>query len=42
MKLLLDIYKACPQEKRDKAMIMAAEKKARQELDDVKAQLKKV
>ena len=42
MKLLLDIYKACPQEKRDKAQIMAAEKKARQELDDVKSQLKKV
>ena len=42
MKLLLDIYKACPQEKRDKAQIMAAEKKARQELDDVKCQLKKV
>ena len=42
MKLLLDIYKACPQEKRDKAQIMAAEKKARQELDEVKSQLKKV
>merc|ERR1719300_561576 len=42
MKLLLDIYKACPQEKRDKAMIMAAEKKARQELDEVRSQLKKV
>ena len=42
MKLLLDIYKACPQEKRDKAQIMAAEKKARQELDEVRSQLKKV
>merc|ERR1712062_176865 len=42
MKLLLDMYKTCTKEQRDKAQVMASEKKARAELDEVKNQLKKV
>merc|ERR1712110_513178 len=42
MKLLLDMYKTCTKEQRDKAQVMASEKKARADLDEVKAQLKKV
>ncbi|CAB4060469.1 BRE1 [Lepeophtheirus salmonis] len=42
MKLLLDMYKACTKEQRDKAQVMAAEKKMRAELEDLRGQLKKV
>merc|ERR1711953_197929 len=42
MKLLLDMYKTCTKEQRDKAQVMASEKKARAELEEVKNQLKKV
>ena len=42
MKLLLDMYKTCTKEQRDKAQVMASEKKARADLEEVKNQLKKV
>lgn len=34
LKLLLDMYKGVGKEQRDKAQLMAAERKARQELED--------
>ncbi|XP_014280261.1 E3 ubiquitin-protein ligase Bre1 isoform X7 [Halyomorpha halys] len=42
MKLLLDMYKGVGKEQRDKVQLMAAEKKLRAELDDLRQQLKKV
>ncbi|XP_074640855.1 E3 ubiquitin-protein ligase Bre1-like [Tubulanus polymorphus] len=42
MKLLLDMYKSAPKEQRDKVMLMANEKKARQEIDDLKAHIRKL
>ena len=41
MKLLLDMYKSCPKEQRDKTQIMVSEKKARAELEEARQQLKK-
>lgn len=42
MKLLLDMYKGVSKEQRDKVQLMAAEKKLRTELDDLRQQLKKI
>jgi E3 ubiquitin-protein ligase BRE1 len=42
MKLLLDMYKGVGKETRDKTCLMAAERKARLEIDDLKQQLKKM
>ena len=42
MKLLLDMYKACTKEQREKATIMLSEKKARGELEEARNQLKKL
>merc|ERR1712106_480062 len=42
LKLLLDMYKGVGKEQRDKVQLMAAEKKARQEVDDLKSQVKKL
>uniref|UniRef100_A0A224XJ13 E3 ubiquitin protein ligase n=1 Tax=Panstrongylus lignarius TaxID=156445 RepID=A0A224XJ13_9HEMI len=42
MKLLLDMYKGVSKEQRDKVQLMAAEKKLRAEVDDLRQQLKKV
>ena len=42
MKLLLDMYKACTKEQREKAAIMVAEKKARAEAENLQQQLKKL
>jgi len=42
LKLLLDMYKGVGKEARDKVQLMAAEKKARQEVEDLKAQVKKL
>lgn len=42
MKLLLDMYKGVSKEQRDKVQLMAAEKKTRAELDDLRQQLKKI
>uniref|UniRef100_A0A2R5LCT0 E3 ubiquitin protein ligase n=1 Tax=Ornithodoros turicata TaxID=34597 RepID=A0A2R5LCT0_9ACAR len=41
MKLLLDMYKGAPKEQRDKVQLMAAEKKARAEVEEHRSQLKK-
>ncbi|XP_066293193.1 E3 ubiquitin-protein ligase BRE1B-like isoform X3 [Branchiostoma lanceolatum] len=38
MKLLLDMYKGAPKEQRDKVQLMAAEKKAQAEIEDLKQQ----
>jgi len=40
--LLLEMYKSCSRETRDKAQLMAAEKRARNELDEMKTQMKKM
>lgn len=42
MKLLLDIYKGVSKEQRDKVQLMAAEKKTRAELEELRQQLKKI
>nr|CAD7404755.1 unnamed protein product [Timema poppensis] len=42
LKLLLDMYKGVSKESRDKVQLMAAEKKIRAELEDVRQQLKKI
>ncbi|XP_046998497.1 E3 ubiquitin-protein ligase Bre1 isoform X2 [Schistocerca americana] len=42
MKLLLDMYKGVSKEQRDKVQLMAAEKKARAEVEDLRQQLKKI
>ncbi|XP_014245185.1 E3 ubiquitin-protein ligase Bre1 isoform X2 [Cimex lectularius] len=41
MKLLLDMYKGVSKEQRDKVQLMAAEKKLRAEVEDLRQQLKK-
>jgi len=40
--LLLDMYKACSKETRDKVALMAAEKKIRGDLEDARHQIKKI
>uniref|UniRef100_A0A3Q2GXY3 E3 ubiquitin protein ligase n=1 Tax=Equus caballus TaxID=9796 RepID=A0A3Q2GXY3_HORSE len=40
MKLLLDMYRSAPKEQRDKVQLMAAEKKSKAELDDLRQRLK--
>ncbi|KAF6019457.1 Bre1 [Bugula neritina] len=40
MKLLLDMYKSAPKEQKDKVQLMTAEKKARQEIDELKEHIK--
>lgn len=42
MKLLLDMYKGVSKEQRDKVQLMAAEKKTKAEVDDLKQQVKKM
>merc|ERR1711899_136815 len=42
MKLLLDMFKTLPKDQRDKAQLMAAEKKVKSELDDSRNELKRV
>lgn len=42
LKLLLDMYKGAPKEQRDKVQLMAAEKKARAEVEEHRSQLKKL
>lgn len=42
LKLLLDMYKGVGKEARDKVQLMATEKKARQEVEDLKSQVKKL
>jgi len=42
MKLLLDMYKGVSKDHRDKVQLMAAEKKARAEVDDLRMQMKKM
>lgn len=42
MKLLLDMYKGVSKEQRDKVQLMAAEKKLRTELEDMRQQIKKI
>ena len=42
MKLLLDMFKTLPKEQRDKATLMAAEKKVKAELEDSRNELKRV
>lgn len=42
MKLLLDMYKGVGKEQRDKVQLMAAERKTRAELDELRQQLKKI
>ncbi|XP_030757595.1 E3 ubiquitin-protein ligase Bre1-like [Sitophilus oryzae] len=42
MKLLLDMYKGVSKEQRDKVQLMAAEKKLRTDLDEMRQQMKKM
>ncbi len=42
MKLLLDMYKTCTKEQRDKAQLMAAEKKVRMELEETRSQVSRM
>lgn len=42
MKLLLDMYKGVSKEQRDKVQLMAAEKKLRTDLDELRQQMKKM
>ncbi|KAK9732343.1 Zinc finger, C3HC4 type (RING finger) [Popillia japonica] len=42
MKLLLDMYKSVTKEQRDKVQLMAAEKKLRTEVEEMRQQLKKI
>uniref|UniRef100_T1J6Z3 E3 ubiquitin protein ligase n=1 Tax=Strigamia maritima TaxID=126957 RepID=T1J6Z3_STRMM len=42
MKLLLDMYKGVAKEQRDKVQLMAAEKKSRMELEELRQQMKKL
>lgn len=42
MKLLLDMYKGVGKEQRDKVQLMAAERKTRAELEDLRQQVKKI
>lgn len=42
MKLLLDMYKGVGKEQRDKVQLMAAERKTRAELEELRQQVKKI
>lgn len=42
MKLLLDMYKGVGKEQRDKVQLMAAERKTRAELEELRQQIKKI
>nr|XP_033775402.1 E3 ubiquitin-protein ligase BRE1A [Geotrypetes seraphini] len=42
MKLLLDMYRSAPKEQRDKVQLMAAEKKAKAELEELRQRLKEL
>lgn len=42
MKLLLDMYKSAPKEQRDKVQLMGAEKRLKQEIDDLRQHIKKM
>ncbi|XP_033113496.1 E3 ubiquitin-protein ligase BRE1A-like isoform X2 [Anneissia japonica] len=42
MKLLLDMYKGAPKEQREKAMLLAAEKRAKAELEELRARVKQL
>ncbi|CAH1802344.1 unnamed protein product [Owenia fusiformis] len=42
MKLLLDMYKSAPKEQRDKVSLMTAEKKCKQEMDELKSHIRKM
>lgn len=42
LKLLLDMYKGLPKEKRDKAQLMLIEKKLRAESEDLKQQMRRL
>jgi len=42
MKLLLDMYKGVSKEQRDKVQLMAAEKKLRTDLEEMRQQMKKM
>ncbi|XP_071945809.1 E3 ubiquitin-protein ligase BRE1A-like isoform X2 [Antedon mediterranea] len=42
MKLLLDMYKGAPKEQREKAMLLAAEKRAKVELEEMRARIKQL
>ncbi|KAK3084542.1 hypothetical protein FSP39_015106 [Pinctada imbricata] len=42
LKLLLDMYKSAPKEQRDKVQLMACEKKFRQEIEELKSQIKRM
>ncbi|KAK3591494.1 hypothetical protein CHS0354_031601 [Potamilus streckersoni] len=42
LKLLLDMYKSAPKEQRDKVQLMASEKRSKQEIEDLKGQIRKM
>jgi len=42
MKLLLDMYKSVPKESRDKVTLMASEKRAQREIEDLKSHIRKM
>ena len=42
MKLLLDMYKGVGKEQRDKVQLMAAERKTRAEVEELRQQIKKI
>nr|XP_033801402.1 E3 ubiquitin-protein ligase BRE1B [Geotrypetes seraphini] len=42
MKLLLDMYKSAPKEQRDKVQLMAAEKKTKAEVEDLKVRIREL
>ncbi|XP_043942573.1 E3 ubiquitin-protein ligase BRE1B [Protopterus annectens] len=42
MKLLLDMYKSAPKEQRDKVQLMAAEKKTKAEVEELKCKIKEL
>ncbi|KAM5140976.1 E3 ubiquitin-protein ligase BRE1A isoform 1-T2 [Mantella aurantiaca] len=42
MKLLLDMYRSAPKEQRDKVQLMAAERKSKAELDDLRQRLREL
>ncbi|KAK6192014.1 hypothetical protein SNE40_003570 [Patella caerulea] len=42
LKLLLDMYKSAPKEQRDKVQLMSSEKKARQEIEELRGHIKKM
>uniref|UniRef100_A0A8C9FIB2 E3 ubiquitin protein ligase n=1 Tax=Pavo cristatus TaxID=9049 RepID=A0A8C9FIB2_PAVCR len=42
MKLLLDMYRSAPKEQRDKVQLMAAEKKAKAELEELRQRVKEL